>query len=111
MVEEKKTPVEFPGQVHDLPGGGVVLSKLDDVINWARSNSLWPLTFGLACCAIEMIASTTSRERVRLDGHGVRWQKPEKVVERIVRATSNPGDLVLDHRALEEIDGMAEATG
>jgi site-specific DNA-methyltransferase (adenine-specific) len=40
--------------------------------------------------------STTSRERVRLDGHGVRWQKPEKVVERIVRATSNPGDLVLD---------------
>ena len=30
----------FPGQIHETPGGGIVLSKLDDVINWARSNSL-----------------------------------------------------------------------
>lgn len=35
----------FPGQVHELPGGGIMLSKLDELINWARSNSLWPLTF------------------------------------------------------------------
>src|SRR6201988_4026372 len=34
---------------------------MDYVFNWARKSSLWPLTFGLACCAIEMIASTTAR--------------------------------------------------
>ena len=38
-----------------------VLSTVDYVFNWARKSALWPLTFGLACCAIEMIASTTSR--------------------------------------------------
>ena len=38
-----------------------ILSSVDYVFNWARKSALWPLTFGLACCAIEMIASTTSR--------------------------------------------------
>src|SRR5664280_1941883 len=38
-----------------------VVTSVDYVFNWARKSSLWPLTFGLACCAIEMIASTTSR--------------------------------------------------
>jgi NADH-quinone oxidoreductase subunit B len=46
----------FPGQIHELPGGGIVLSKLDDVINWARSNSLWPLTFATSCCGIEYMS-------------------------------------------------------
>ena len=46
----------FPGEIQELPGGGIVLSKLDDVINWARSNSLWPLTFATSCCGIEYMA-------------------------------------------------------
>ncbi len=40
-----------------MPGGQIVVSSLDTVINAARSNSLWTLTFGLACCAIEMMAT------------------------------------------------------
>jgi site-specific DNA-methyltransferase (adenine-specific) len=40
--------------------------------------------------------STTAGERIQVDGHGVRWQKPEKLLERILAATSNPNDLVLD---------------
>src|SRR5260370_34222965 len=38
-----------------------MISSVDYVFNWARKSAIWPLTFGLACCAIEMIASTTSR--------------------------------------------------
>lgn len=36
---------------------GVVLTSLDKVVNWARKRSMWPLGFGLACCAIEMIST------------------------------------------------------
>jgi len=40
---------------------GFLLTKLDDIVNNIRANSIWPLTFGLACCAIEMMASGASR--------------------------------------------------
>jgi len=39
----------------------LALTTVDKLVNWGRSNSLWPLTYGLACCAIEMMASGGSR--------------------------------------------------
>jgi NADH-quinone oxidoreductase subunit B len=42
-------------------GGSVVLTTLDTLVSQARANALWPLTFGLACCAIEMMATVASR--------------------------------------------------
>jgi NADH-quinone oxidoreductase subunit B len=54
-------PSSFPGQVHEAPGGNFLTSKLDDVINWARSNSLWPLVFGTSCCAIEMMSTASAK--------------------------------------------------
>ncbi|HNS07304.1 MAG TPA: NADH-quinone oxidoreductase subunit B family protein [Anaerolineaceae bacterium] len=39
---------------------GVVTTSLDKMVNWARTGSLWPMTFGLACCAIEMMAMQAS---------------------------------------------------
>ncbi len=39
----------------------VVTTTLDSVVNWARKSSLWPMTFGLACCAIEMMATQASQ--------------------------------------------------
>jgi NADH-quinone oxidoreductase subunit B len=40
---------------------GLVLTTLDKAINWARRSSIWPMTFGLACCAIEMMSMSASR--------------------------------------------------
>jgi NADH-quinone oxidoreductase subunit B len=53
-----------PNQVPTMPGkpesksgqSGIVFAKLEDVLRWARTGSMWPLLFGLACCAIEMMA-------------------------------------------------------
>jgi NADH-quinone oxidoreductase subunit B len=42
-------------------GDSLILTTLDKAINWARKNSIWPMTFGLACCAIEMMAMSASR--------------------------------------------------
>ena len=60
-IEELAGPTPFPGTVHQTPGGGFLVSKMDEVINWARSNSLWPLTFGTSCCAIEMMSAYSAK--------------------------------------------------
>ena len=39
---------------------GVIITKLDELLNWARSSSLWPMSFGLACCAIEFMSVMAS---------------------------------------------------
>ena len=41
--------------------GGVIVSRADAVINWIRTNSMWPMPMGLACCAIELMGSASSR--------------------------------------------------
>jgi len=41
--------------------GEVVVSRMDAVINWVRTNSMWPMPMGLACCAIELMGSAASR--------------------------------------------------
>ncbi len=54
---EKVTEVSWG---YDQPEG-IVLASLDAAINWVRKNSVWPMTFGLACCAIEMMSMGGSR--------------------------------------------------
>jgi NADH-quinone oxidoreductase subunit B len=52
-----------------LPQRGFVTARLDDLLNWARTGSMWPVTFGLACCAVEMMHAGAAR--LDLDRYGV----------------------------------------
>ena len=49
------------GSFMKLPGANLFISSTEDLFNWAQKSSLWPLSFGLACCAIEMMATFSSR--------------------------------------------------
>src|SRR6204780_280411 len=56
------TTLERPEDVAKfLADEGIILTQLDKAINWARKSSIWPLGFGLACCAIEMMSMAAAR--------------------------------------------------
>src|SRR6202789_3847156 len=58
----KGVTLEAPGQdANFLKDEGILFASLDKVVNWARRSSIWPMSFGLACCAIEMMSMMASR--------------------------------------------------
>jgi len=52
--------VEVEEGTRIIPGANTIITSLDKLFNWSRKNSIWPMTFGLACCAIEMMATGSS---------------------------------------------------
>ena len=64
-----------------------VTAKVEDVVKWARTRSMWPATFGLACCAIEMIASATSRYDIARFGAEIFRASPRQADMMIVAGT------------------------
>ena len=65
----------------------VLVTSVDYVFNWARQSSLWPLTFGLACCAIEMIAASAARFDIARFGAEVFRPSPRQADLMIVSGT------------------------
>jgi NADH-quinone oxidoreductase subunit B len=54
--------LQRPGEdEHFLKEEGILFAQLDKLVNWARKSSIWPMSFGLACCAIEMMSTAASR--------------------------------------------------
>lgn len=78
----EKSTIEIAPRVRHIPGTPVIISPIDEIFNWARASSLWPMTFGLACCAIEMMA--TGASHFDLDRFGI-----------IFRATPRQADCII----------------
>jgi len=57
---------------------GILLTTVERTINWARSNSIWPATFGLACCAIEMMSMSAARFDVSRFGSEIFRSSPRQ---------------------------------
>ena len=61
MIIDGVMPViEVEKGVKIIPEANAIITTIDKIVNWGRASSLWPMTFGLACCAIEMMASGAS---------------------------------------------------
>lgn len=80
---------KYPGEklLQKFPAGDVILTKSDDLLNWAKGSSLWPLTFGLSCCAIEMMSTGASKFDIDRLGSGVFRASPRQCDVMIVAGT------------------------
>src|SRR5438874_7666339 len=67
--------------------GEVVVTKLDSAINWIRTNSMWPMPMGLACCAIELMGTAASRFDIARFGAEVMRFSPRQADVMIVAGT------------------------
>lgn len=85
MAVIEKIPAS--GLIQKFPGGGLVLATGESVLKWSKASSLWPLTFGLACCAFEMIAAGASRFDIDRFGAGVFRASPRQCDVMIVSGT------------------------
>jgi NADH-quinone oxidoreductase subunit B len=80
-------PGEADREVEDLAGGSYLTTKVDTMINWARGNSLWPLPFGTACCAIEFMSMVSSHYDIARFGAEVVRFSPRQADLLIVAGT------------------------
>jgi NADH-quinone oxidoreductase subunit B len=91
MSQEVKKPRRVPAGMSEaaLVDPPIVPAFIDQILNYARANSIWPLTFGLACCAIEMMATIAARFDLDRFGAAVLRGSPRQADLMIVAGTVN----------------------
>ncbi|HDL89868.1 MAG TPA: NADH-quinone oxidoreductase subunit B [Thermodesulforhabdus norvegica] len=82
---------------------GIVTTCLDKVVNWARKNSPWPMTFGLACCALEMMVTVSARHDIARFGAEVYRGSPRQADLLIVPGTLTKKMLPMILRLYEQM--------
>ncbi len=75
--------------IAEYEGGSIILAQLDALVNWSRANSLWPLTFGTRCCAIEFMAAGASRHDFARFGAEVARPSPRQADLIVISGTIN----------------------
>ncbi|MDQ3621129.1 MAG: NADH-quinone oxidoreductase subunit NuoB [Verrucomicrobiota bacterium] len=78
-----EAPVAYDSKIE----GNVIITRLDAAMNWMRKNSLWPMPMGLACCAIELMASASARFDIARFGAEVMRFSPRQSDVMIVAGT------------------------
>ncbi len=85
MTDESLNSPEF--EIPPDLQGAVAITTIDRIYNWSRRNSLWPMMFGLACCAIEMICAAASRYDISRFGMEVMRPSPRQADFMIISGT------------------------
>ena len=90
-VDPEKGLITLPGEsdreAEELAGASLLTTRLETMVNWARGNSLWPLPFGTACCAIEFMSMVSSHYDVARFGAEVVRFSPRQADMMIVAGT------------------------
>lgn len=86
-MEERSLSVEIVDLVPESLRNNVMITSVDAFFKWARSNSLWPLTSGLSCCAIEMMCTAAARFDLARFGYEVYRPSPRQADLFIVAGT------------------------
>ena len=87
MGDVKEKSLKDIGSFMKLPGANLFLTSTEKLFGWAQKSSLWPLSFGLACCAFEMMASAMSRFDLARFGMEVFRASPRQADLMIVAGT------------------------
>lgn len=84
IIDGTTTVIEVEERVKVIPGANTIIAGVDKLVNWGRLSSLWPMTFGLACCAIEMMA--TGASHYDLDRFGIVFRGSPRQSDAIIVA-------------------------
>jgi len=80
-------------EASELPDRGFVTTTVDAVMNWARTGSMWPMTFGLACCAVEMMHAGAAR--YDLDRFGIVFRPSPRQSDVMIVAGTLVSDVMI----------------